>query len=242
MTGRYTSEQLKKIAMGTMFMDHAAVAIVYGCGLNEVSPWIGNIGLAMRLIGRMAFPLYAFLLVQGFLWTRDWLRYAGRVAIFALVSEIPYDLVAFDLAWCMVRQNTMFTMLIGLICMRGIQWALESDWCSGEGNVFPRNIMVTLIAALGALAAELLRVDYGALGVLLILIFYVFRYRPIEQMIAGILLLYLTYHNEYAYASWIAFFFISNYNGERGKKMGYMPYVFYPVHLLAVWLAGAAIV
>ena len=242
MTGRYTSEQLKKIAMGTMFVDHAAVAIVYGCGLNEVSPWIGNIGLAMRLIGRMAFPLYAFLLVQGFLWTRDWPRYAGRVAIFALVSEIPYDLVAFDLVWSSVRQNTMFTMLIGLVCMRGIQWALESDWCSGEGMEFPRRAMAAMIAVTGMLTAELFRVDYGAYGVLIILIFYILRYRPIEQLVTGCVFLFLMYRNEFAYASWIAFFFISNYNGERGKKMGYVPYIFYPVHLLAVWLAGVAIV
>jgi len=231
-TGRYTSEQLKKIAMGTMFIDHAAVALIYNAGLNEGSTCFETIGLAMRLIGRMAFPLYAFLLVQGFLWTRDWARYGARVAVFALISEIPYDLVAFGSLWSMEGQNTMFTMLLGLVCMRGIRWAEESDWCEGEADAFPRHAMVLLIAAAGALVAWFLRADYGAFGVLLILVFYMFRFRPAEQWFGGCAVLYLMYFGIYAIAAWIAIFLISRYNGERGKKMGYWPYVFYPVHLL----------
>ena len=242
MTGRFTSEQLKKIAMGTMFLDHAAVALIYNAGLDRVSTCFEIIGLAMRLIGRMAFPLYAFLLVQGFLWTKDWTRYAARVAVFALVSEIPYDLVAFEMVWNMERQNTMFTMLIGLICMKGIRWAEEIDWGSEENGGFPRLAMIMLIAAVGALAAEFLHVDYGAAGIILILIFYIFRYRPAEQWIGGCAALYLIYFSVYAIAAWIAIFLISRYNGERGKKMGYLPYFFYPAHLLALWLAGVILV
>ena len=241
MTGRFTSEQLKKIAMGTMFLDHAAVALIYNAGLDRVSTCFEIIGLAMRLIGRMAFPLYAFLLVQGFLWTKDWVRYVSRVAVFALVSEIPYDLVAFEMVWNMERQNTMFTMLIGLICMKGIRWAEEIDWGSEENGGFPRLAVIMLIAAVGALAAEFLHVDYGAAGIILILIFYIFRYRPAEQWIGGCAALYMIYFNAYAIAAWIAIFLISRYNGERGKKMGYLPYFFYPAHLLALCLAGVII-
>ena len=241
MTGRFTSEQLKKIAMGTMFLDHAAVALIYNAGLDRVSTCFEIIGLAMRLIGRMAFPLYAFLLVQGFLRTKDWVRYASRVAVFALVSEIPYDLVAFEMVWNMERQNTMFTMLIGLICMKGIRWAEEIDWGSEENGGFSRLAVIMLIAAVGALASEFLHVDYGAAGIILILIFYIFRYRPAEQWIGGCAALYMIYFNVYAIAAWIAIFLISRYNGERGKKMGYLPYFFYPAHLLALCLAGVII-
>ena len=92
-------------------------------------------------------------------------------------------------------------------------------------------------------AAELLHADYGAFGVLLIAVLYIFRYRPAELVTAGCLATVLIYGFgiEVLFA-WIAFFFISRYNGERGRKLGLMPYVFYPVHLLAVWLAGAVIV
>ena len=99
MSGRLTSEKLKILAMGTMLLDHAAAAIIFGSGLNEMSPLVENIGIAMRLIGRMAFPLYAFLLVQGFMWTCDWSRYVVRVALFALISEIPFNLVLTGDLW-----------------------------------------------------------------------------------------------------------------------------------------------
>ena len=252
---RYTSEQLKKLAMGTMFIDHAAVALIYNTGLNEISPLLENIGIAMRLIGRMAFPLYTFLLVQGFLWTRDWRRYAARVAGFALVSEVPYDLVAFGTIWNLERQNTMFTMLVGLLCMKMFSELEEfressgTSWWpgAGTGNTslltpmgrkwFARVGMI-LTAVTGILAADFLRVDYGSAGILLILVFYMFRFRPAEQLFGGCIVLYFMYFNVYAISAWIAIFLISRYNGERGRKMGYLPYIFYPAHLLVVWLAG----
>ena len=68
----------------------------------------------------------------------------------------------------------MFTMLIGLICMKGIRWAEEIDWGSEENGGFPRLAVIMLITAVGALTAEFLHVDYGAAGIILILIFYNF--------------------------------------------------------------------
>lgn len=258
MYGRYTSEQLKKIAMGTMFLDHAAVALIYNTGLNEISPLLENIGIAMRLIGRMAFPLYAFLLVQGFLWTRDWRKYAARVAGFALVSEIPYDLVASGTVWNLERQNTMFTMLIGLLCMKMFSQLEEfcqssgTSWWpgAGTGNTslltpmgrkwFARAGMI-LTAVIGILAADFLRVDYGSAGILLILVFYMFRFRPAEQLLGGCIVLYFMYFNVYVITAWIAIFLINHYNGERGRKLGLMPYVFYPAHLSGLALVGVMI-
>lgn len=259
MSGRFTSEKLKILAMGTMFIDHAAVALIYNRGLNEMSPLLENIGLAMRLIGRMAFPLYAFLLVQGFLWTRDWKKYVARVALFAVISEIPYNLVAGDWVWFPEAQNTMVTMVIGLLCMKAIVSVCErmrganavvGNELGGEsqklrmdaGNKILEWMSVAMIAVVGMLVAELTHADYGAYGVLLILVLYLFRYKPMEQLGAGCVVLGLAYNfGIYAVAAWIAFFFISRYNGERGRKLGIMPYVFYPAHLLLVWLASAVI-
>ena len=99
--------------------------------------------------------------------------------------------------------------------------------------------MALWVAAASMIAAELLRGDYGAFGVLLIVALYVFRHRPVEQMAAGCLALVLIYGFglEVVFA-WIAIFLISRYNGERGRKLGYLPYVFYPAHLLLVWVVG----
>lgn len=265
MNGRFTSEKLKILAMGAMFLDHAAAAVIFGSGLNRTSLLVENIGIAMRLVGRMAFPLYAFLLVQGFMWTRNWQKYVTRVALFALISEIPFNLMLTGDVWYSRAQNTIVTLLIGLICMRmletlekrfGLTMRPGSGWKIGHARTdettsertggFPGTIVgiglgIWTVAA-AMLAAALLSADYGAVGVLLIAVFYTFRYRPAEMIVAGCFTMVLIYGFgiEVLFA-WIAFFFISRYNGERGRKLGLMPYVFYPVHLLAVWLAGAVI-
>jgi hypothetical protein len=242
-SGRFTSEKLKILAMGTMLLDHAAAAIIFGSGLNETSPLVENIGIAMRLIGRMAFPLYAFLLVQGFMWTRDWSRYAVRVALFALISEIPFNLVLTGDLWYSRAQNTMVTMLIGLICMRMLGTLEKRFWKSDLNEKFLGSILALWSVAVSMVVAELLHTDYGAAGVLLIVVLFLFRYRPAELVAAGCLAAVLIYGFGFEVLfAWIAFFFISRYNGERGRKLGLMPYVFYPVHLLAVWLVSIIIV
>ena len=236
MYGRCTSEQLKKIAMGTMFIDHAAVALIYNCGLDKVNPFFETLGIAMRLIGRMAFPLYAFLLVQGFLYTRDWKKYVVRVAVFAVISEIPYTLVAGKAILYPAGQNTMFTMLVGLLCMKAIS-GLE-NFARRTGDLWQFWVETVLIAGIGGMVAELCHLDYGMYGILLLMVFYMFRFRPAEQLMGGCAVLFLMYQNFYAFAAWIAIFLISRYNGERGRKMGYWPYIFYPAHLLVLAIAG----
>ena len=244
------------IAMGTMFIDHAAAAIIFGSGLNGMSPLVENIGIAMRLVGRMAFPLYAFLLVQGFKWTSDWLRYVTRMSVFALISEIPFDLMVAGEIWYSRAQNVIVTLLVGLISMRmlevvELQFGLTvrpagSLRLTEAGNGFGGKILgITLeiwVIAAAMFVAEFLRGDYGAFGILLIVALYVFRHRPAEQIVVGCLAMVLIYGfgMEVLFA-WIAFFFISRYNGERGRRLGIVPYVFYPEHLLVLWLVSAVV-
>lgn len=219
--------------MVTMFIDHAAVALIYNCGLDEVSPFFETLGIAMRLIGRMAFPLYAFLLVQGFLYTRDWKKYVARVIMFAVISELPYNLVAGKKLLYPAGQNTMFTMAVGLLCMK-----MLSDLEKFEHSTGKRWFGTVMVAGAGIAAAEVCHMDYGMYGILLLMVFYVFRFRPVEQLMGGCVVLFFMYQNYYAFAAWIAIFLISRYNGERGRKMGYLSYVFYPAHLLILAVAG----
>ena len=252
MSGRFTSEQLKKIAMGTMFLDHAAVAVIYRHGLDDMSPLLEHIGLAMRLVGRMAFPLYAFLLVQGFLWTRDWKKYASRMVLFALLAEIPFDLVLSGRIWYPQAQNTIWTLTVGLICLKMLDvigqkyqllWSMTAvSERSAErdfSTLFIGYVLTAWVLAVSMAAAAALRCDYGAWGLFLIVLLYLFRYNPAllpAAGMAGVLVIYG--FSTYVFFAWIAIFFISRYNGERGRKMGLLPYIFYPAHLLAVWLAG----
>ena len=197
----------------------------------------------MRLIGRMAFPLYCFMLVQGFIYTRNWVNYAFRVGFFALISEIPFNLVAKGSLWYPDKQNTIMLMFLGLLCMKGVELGNrlsdgieEAD--SSILNKVLRWLLTGLIAAVGMLLAELIHADYGAFGIALIMIFYLFRNMPVERTFWGCTLIFVKYKNWYTFTAWIAFFFIDRYNGERGKKMGYLPYLFYPAHLLAVYAVG----
>lgn len=81
--------------------------------------------MVLRGIGRVAFPIFCFLLVEGFLHTKNVWKYAGRLALFALVSEIPFDL-AFQGEWLfMGYQNIFFTLLVGLLVMIAFQTAEE---------------------------------------------------------------------------------------------------------------------
>ena len=241
--------------MGTMFIDHLAAAVIYRPGLNDMSPLLEMIGLAMRLIGRMAFPLYAFLLVQGFLWTRDWKKYLSRMIGFALLSEIPFNLVLAGELWYLRGQNTIVTLTMGLICLKMLDvigqkyqlpWSLTAGSERSSDHNFPTlfvgYVLTAWVLVVSLTAAAVLRSDYGAGGVFLIVLLYIFRYDPALLPVAGFVGLFGIYGFDVdLFFAWIAFFFISRYNGERGRRMGFLPYVFYPTHLLALWFVGKTI-
>ncbi len=202
--------QLKWIAIITMLIDHTG-AILYG----------DNSGI-FRMIGRIAFPIFCFLLVEGFFHTKDVHRYMLRLALFALVSEIPYELAFYRRIFIPV-QNVFFTLLIGMTLM----------------YVLEKNKNIALQAAYVLLAmwgAYMLRTDYGYRGILLIVIFYYFyKHRAAAvTLAAGWNFLY----GLGAVQNWgvLASPFLALYNGERGPKMRYFFYVFYPAHLLILYV------
>ena len=134
---------LKLVAIFTMLIDHTAATILDNTliarGMNNldasntqaVQQFVIDNGLlyyidmVMRLIGRVSFPIFCFLLVEGFLHTRNVWKYAFRLAVFAFVSEIPFDLAFHKTAFYMQYQNVFFTLLIGLLVMIGFQIIAE---------------------------------------------------------------------------------------------------------------------
>lgn len=89
----FSAEQLKNIALVSMVIDHAAVGLIEQSELASGAAW-SLCGTAMRLVGRVAFPLFAFMIAEGAVHTRDRRRYALRLLLLAVISEIPFDLVA----------------------------------------------------------------------------------------------------------------------------------------------------
>ncbi|MCI8401755.1 MAG: hypothetical protein HFI38_06640 [Lachnospiraceae bacterium] len=225
--------QLKWIALVSMLIDHT--------GHMLVKPWT-PLYWGMRLFGRLAFPLYAFLLVEGFCHTRNVRRYLGRLGAFALISELPFDIMNRRLEQVMAGlslrvlgageaaallctgQNVYFTLFLGLLALTGFvrlqnrgAWAWAVGWC----------------VLMGALA-EWLRTDYGWAGVALVCLLYRFQKQPLKRAAFGfgVLLLGVGQMEMTALAS---FLLMGLYSGERGSdrfKLGF--YLFYPVHLLVL--------
>ena len=201
------SFQLKCIAIITMLIDHIG-AILFPAQIG------------FRLIGRFSFPIFCFLLVEGFFHTRDVKKYMVRLGIFALISEIPYDLAFRQVFLEFQRQNVFFTLLLGVFLMYMLQ-RTNRRYIKG---------CYILLAMWLALVAGM---SYDYRGILLIMIYYVCRSNLTAKVVLGALwnILWTGVQQFGALAS----IPIALYNGEKGKSMKYMFYLFYPLHLLVLY-------
>ncbi len=212
---------LKIIAMASMLIDHTAVFILSAFPMFT-APFLTALGRSfsiyscMRSVGRVAFPIYCFLLTEGFVHTRDRKKYAVRLFTFALISELPWNFVHSG-KMLYSSQNVMFTLLLGYLAL----WAIEyfKDDAIGQAGSFLGILSVCFLG--GA--------DYGVRGLGLILILYLLRKNTLAKSVCSICML----GNVYA---GLAFVPIALYSGERGFMRGraskYAAYLFYPVHLL----------
>lgn len=226
---------LKRIAAVTMLIDHFGAAFFYiytssydGTAAFAAADMIYDV---LRIIGRTSFPLFCFLLVEGVLHTRSVWRYLSRLFVFAIVSEIPFDLAFHNRLWDMRMQNVFFTLLLGVLALTSIKWGWEKS-CVQEraGKCFLA--AGWLGAALCAGMAYLIKTDYDVKGVVLVVVLYFLRiYAP--RLIAGGYMV-LCYGSEIW--SFPGFLLMMGYNGERGNGSKYFFYFFYPLHLLV--LAG----
>lgn len=253
MNTRFSAEQLKKIALVSMVIDHAAVGLIEQSELASGAAW-SLCGTAMRLVGRVAFPLFAFMIAEGAAHTRDRKKYALRLLLLAVISEIPFNLVAGRTWFFPADQNTVFTLLLGLLAIWAGDLICGTVTGFGRGDRgktgnsggrpeaerrwipvgYERYIRVLAAVPFG-LAAYVLRTDYDLLGVMLIVILYTLRAEPqLRTMICGTLLLCM-YMNLYGVAACVAIFLINRYNGEKGGGSGKIFYAFYPLHLLVIW-------
>lgn len=250
-----SSAVLKNIAVVTMLIDHIGAVIVtrlliqnglYEAMVNQeaYSAWMGQHGglygiyMAMRIIGRFAFPIYCFLLVEGFQKTHDVKKYLGRMFLFALLSEVPFDLALSGKAWDMQYQNVFFTLFIGLLVIAGLR-LVEMRLAGTE--VWRKLVRVGLDAVIiiaGSALALVLKTDYSFKGILAITVLYLFRRWKKTQVWAGVIAFLLMDGLEMIAA--FSFILIWFYNGTRGKQNKYFFYFFYPVHLLLLWLVCVA--
>ncbi len=240
---------LKWVAIAAMLIDHTAAVLG---GLFPFS-WYDP----MRAVGRIAFPIFAYGIAQGCVYTHSARRYLGRLLLFAVLSEIPHRLAlrAGSLAFGLF--NVFFTLLAGAACCQIVKF------CRSKGRRWAWAAVAPVAAIV--LLCEILGTDYGGFGVLCILLPYLFwESKPARIIALGsvVAFLYIVVNNFSGFSSplwWVGnpaqFWYMAQqtvfalagvglvalYNGQPGSKRGkWVFYVFYPAHLLALWLLRAA--
>lgn len=253
----FTGNSLKIIAVLTMVIDHLCKIVLQWLLSNYWGVMVDNgqmsweqfqqidnfIRFDLQSIGTIAFPLFCFLLAEGFQYTRDKKRYIGLMFAFALISEIPFDIGFFSeysrmegtFPFYLKYQNVFFTLFLGLltlVCIERLSCKSEVRADKIKSVIF----QVICIAAL-ALVAELIHCDYGMQGILFIVAFYVCRNHRIYQVLLFLLAYMGATGNQPPLCTLLACILILLYNGKRGKlKLKYFFYVFYPAHIFILYL------
>lgn len=234
---------LKIIAIISMLIDHTAAVVIKAYMLaNIANTNLISIYKYMRLIGRLAFPIFCFLLIEGFKYTRSHKKYALRLGIFALISEIPFNLAFRGQGFAPDYQNVFFTLLIGLLVMQGFSLIEErttkKKWFPMIKNTSLQTgiafFACLLVLLAGMLAADFLKTDYGGFGVLTIAMMYLLRESPVSSMLGGCTILTIMSVNEIV--AFVDVILVKFYNGERGLNLKFIFYLFYPVHLIVLYL------
>ncbi len=225
-----TGSTLKLIAITTMLIDHVG-AVILERMIADNGMLLYRLYLLMRFIGRIAFPIFCFLLVEGFVHTSNRKKYALRLLGFAILSEIPFDLAIRGTLINFDNQNVFFTLLIGLLVMCGLE-AARNKFAQAEQRTLYGAYVAAVIA--GCALAYVLKTDYSWYGVLAIVIMYYYKDEKSKSMLYGTIILIIQSVLE-AFAL-INIIFIRKYNGERGLSLKYVFYLFYPAHLLVLYM------
>ena len=230
-----SQEGLKLIACVTMLLDHIGAALLPELYALYPSGLLEHAYTALRTVGRLAFPIYCFLLAEGLHYTKNPKKYGLRLLIGAALAEIPFDLLFFG-ELTLAHSSVMVTLLLGFGYGR-LSGKLES----------PAGKVLALIPAV--LAAELLGTDYGGTGVAIIALFLLTRELPNRKLAQTLGLAVLCRMLGGAAVSLGAFripmqmfalFALVPIFCYRGRKRGTGPwiqwgfYLFYPVHMLVL--------
>lgn len=253
-----TGNMLKIIALVTMLFDHIC-KIVFQWLLNNYwvklydtgqMTWekfseIDNfIRFALYAIGTIAFPLFCFLLSEGFYYTKNRKQYISLMLIFAIISELPFDLGFFSelssksgtFPFYWAYQNVYFTLFLGLIalmCLERFSFKLIDNKTT---KIKALPLQVISVATI-SVVAKMLHCDYGVEGIFFIVAFYICREKRIYQVIFFLLVYMVTTGNQPTIYVMLSCLLILFYNGKRGKlKLKYCFYMFYPAHILILYL------
>ncbi len=229
-----TSFTLHILGMIFMLCDHLWATLIPG---NE---WL-------TCVGRLTFPIFAFMTVEGYFHTKDFKKYLKRMLFFAILSEIPFNLTYSGMWFYPIHQNVLWTFILALLCMRTI------DNVKKKHQSWKAILFIALYIGLFCLASLLTMVDYYHYGLLTVLVFYFFRgskwWQRLGQlagmvwingyMVKGLTYSFTLFGLDFNIGQQVfaipAILLIWCYHGKQGlhnKFIQYLFYAFYPGHLL----------
>ncbi len=238
-----SSAGLHIFAMIFMLMDHMWATVFTN------AQWLTQ-------VGRLAYPIFAFMIVEGYTHTKNLKKYVLRLFAFALISEIPFNLMTGNSVIYYVHQNVLWTFLIGIGLIHINELARK------KGKLWLTVLTMAATTAIGFVLGFVTFVDYNAAGILTVLLFYFFRARKwwcYLGQLAGLyyinveLLKGLFFEVELFGHSFeivqqglalLSLAFIWLYKGRQGKKskvFQYFCYAFYPAHMLILWIVSVLI-
>ena len=193
-----------------------------------------------NLIGRIAFPILAFQAVQGYIHTNNLKKHMLKLFIFACISQIPFMLFLSTFS-TRFYLNIFFTFFLSLFSL------FIYDKCKNK-------VIGFLFVIITSFIGELIHVDYGSFGILLIFIFYFFKDKKLQMIITAILLCFAKYilniievpslylhYLSCALFTCVSLIFIWFYNKKQGPKAKYFFYIFYPLHLVILYIIHMAL-
>lgn len=233
----FTGNQLKVIAFFLMICDHVGFMLIENGMLYGQNPVYWNMAInsetgrklyliarILRAAGRLAFPIFAFFISEGFIHSQNRNKYIARVGIFALISEVPFDLACFGKVYYPDYQNVLFTFFISLIALKVLS------------KLKKKYVLQILAAVLFAGAGYFCRCDYGAYGVGLVCMLWMLRNSPHLRLIAGAAAS-AAESVSFLGISALSFILLRFYNGQRGHaRLGLFFYIMYPLHMIAFYL------
>ncbi len=254
-----TTSTLKAIALITMTLDHIPAVILEPLMYyrsealpSGISSVIETFEIIFRFFGRIAFPLFLFMMVEGFFFTHNRKNYALRLLLFAIISEPILDLAVsytdFGIEglhiWDTQIQNIYFTLLIGFISIWCIHTVLDKFQEKGISPLdirikdkrmqsFKPILAIIAISLIAAFTASFIRCDYGFRGVLPLIMGYLFhRYRATAKQIFLAILITICIFNFLEVVGFLALPLIKTYKGNPGRKLNkWFFYAYYPAHL-----------
>lgn len=215
---------LKLIAIITMTIDH--IGVVFGTSFYNF----------LRAVGRLSFPIFAFLLTEGYVYTKSFGKYFFRLLVLAVVSEVIYDYVFYGSFIYLGANNIFFTLALGLLTL----WLLDKSKVLVK-KYFKEKIDLTiilpitylLILVVMGLITEFLNFSYGMLGILVISFFYLFK-KNFPLTVLSVSLSTLILGDTMQYFSLLSLILIYFYNKKLGKKCKLFFYLYYPLHILVL--------